>query len=156
MVYVGQQEERSDPPTEPALSAVSSCLPFLSFSNPYQWKRWSLSTHAYNMLRSTLEMIFPGDPSPVRRSGPSFTSTPPPVALHRKADKTAYQNGRVCNNVISKTVLFHPLWELDRPKKKNWKKWLHSPKRGRHYDNNPHIYPLFLTTFAVIFCLKRW
>ncbi len=24
MVYVGQQEERSDPPTEPAFSAVSS------------------------------------------------------------------------------------------------------------------------------------
>lgn len=101
--------------------------------------------------------FFPGDLSPVRRSGPSFTSTPPLVALHRKADKTAYQNRRVCNNVISKTVLFHPLWELDRPKKKkNGKKWLHSPKRGSHYDNNPHIYPLFLTTFAVIFCLKRW
>ncbi len=91
-----------------------SLLWVLSFSNPYQWKRWSLSTHTFNILRSTLEMIFPRDLSPVTRSGPSFTSTPPPVVLRRKADKTAYQNGRVCNNVISKTVLFHPLWKLDR------------------------------------------
>jgi len=89
----------------------------LSLSHPYQWKLGSLSTHIYNMLRPTLEMIFPRDLSPVRRSGPSFTFTPPPAALHRKEDKTSYQYGRVCNNVISKTVLFHPLWELDRPKK---------------------------------------
>lgn len=98
----------------------------LSLSHPYQWRQWSLSTHTYNMLRPALEMIFPRDLSPVRRSGPSFTFTPPPAVLHRKADKMAYQYGRVCNNVISKTVLFHPLWELDRPKKE-LKKWLHSP-----------------------------
>lgn len=120
----------------------------LSLSHRYQWKLRSLSTHTYNMLRPTLEMIFPRDLSPVRRSGPSFTFTPPPAALHRKEDKTAYQYGRVCNNVISKTVLFHPLWELDRPKKE-LKKWLHSPKRGSH-NNNLHIYPLFWTAFAVI------
>lgn len=45
---------------------------------------------------------------------------------------------------------------IDQRKKRIEKKCLHSPKRGSRYDNNPHIYPSFLTTFVVIFCLKRW
>lgn len=111
MVHAGQQEERSDPQAEPTLSAVSSLISFTCM------RLKQTRTHTSKNVEIHTWNDFPRGRERSQKVGPSFTFTLPLMALHRKTDKTPYQSRRVCNNVISKTVLFQPLWELDRPEK---------------------------------------